>query len=135
MSSFDVHDFLSRPLVARVATAGPTVRPVWFLWEENAFWWLTGAYARLERRLAEDPTVALVVDTCDLATGQVLSVTCRGTAEVVALDRSRAVRKLTRHLGPEETWPARFTASLDDPAARLVRCVPERPPVVRDLSW
>ncbi|GFH63589.1 MULTISPECIES: pyridoxamine 5'-phosphate oxidase family protein [Streptomyces diastaticus group] len=100
MSSFDVHDFLSRPLVARVATAGPTVRPVWFLWEENAFWWLTGAYARLERRLAEDPTVALVVDTCDLATGQVLSVTCRGTAEVVALDRSRAVRKLTRHLGP-----------------------------------
>lgn len=135
MSSFDVHDFLSRPLVARVATAGPTVRPVWFLWEENAFWWLTGAYARPERRLAEDPTVALVVDTCDLATGQVLSVTCRGTAEVVALDRSRAVRKLTRHLGPEETWPARFTASLDDPAARLVRCVPERPPVVRDLSW
>ncbi|BDH70866.1 pyridoxamine 5'-phosphate oxidase family protein [Streptomyces sp. PLM4] len=131
----DVHDFLARPLVARVATAGPTVRPVWFLWEEGAFWWLTGAYARLGRRLAEDPAVALVVDSCDLATGQVLSVTCRGAAEVVPLDRARAVRKLTRYLGPEGGWPVRFSASLDDPAARLVRCVPERLPVVRDLSW
>ncbi|MEW2727067.1 MULTISPECIES: pyridoxamine 5'-phosphate oxidase family protein [Streptomyces] len=117
----DVHDFLARPLVARVATAGPTVRPVWFLWEEGAFWWLTGAYARLGRRLAEDPAVALVVDSCDLATGQVLSVTCRGAAEVVPLDRARAVRKLTRYLGPEETWPVRFSASPADPAARLVR--------------
>ncbi|MFI8904459.1 pyridoxamine 5'-phosphate oxidase family protein [Streptomyces albidoflavus] len=102
MAPPDVHDFLARPLVARVATAGPTVRPVWFLWEDGAFWWLTGAYARLGRRLAGDPVVALVVDSCDLATGQVLSVTCRGTAEVVPLDRARAVRKLTRYLGPEE---------------------------------
>lgn len=31
-----------------------------------------------------------------------LSVTCRGAAEVVPLDRARAVRKLTRYLGPEE---------------------------------
>ncbi|MBF4134208.1 pyridoxamine 5'-phosphate oxidase [Streptomyces albidoflavus] len=64
-----------------------------------------------------------------------LSVTCRGTAEVAPLDRARAVRKLTGHLRPEETWPVRFSASPADPAARLVRCVPERPPVVRDLSW
>ncbi|MEU6363436.1 pyridoxamine 5'-phosphate oxidase [Streptomyces albidoflavus] len=64
-----------------------------------------------------------------------LSVTCRGAAEVVPQDRARAVRKLTRYLGPEEGWPVRFSASPADPAARLVRCVPERPPVVRDLSW
>lgn len=64
-----------------------------------------------------------------------LSVTCRGAAEVVPLDRARAVRKLTRYLGPEETWPVRISASPADPAARLVRCVPEHPPVVRDLSW
>ncbi|MEW2108140.1 pyridoxamine 5'-phosphate oxidase [Streptomyces albidoflavus] len=79
--------------------------------------------------------VALVVDSCDLTTGQVLSVTCRSAVEVVPPDRARAVRKLARHLGPEETWPVRFPASLDAPAARLVRCVPERPPAVRDLSW
>lgn len=39
------------------------------------------------------------------------------------LARARAMRKLTRYLGPEETWPVRFSASLDDPAAWLVRCV------------
>jgi hypothetical protein len=33
---FDVAAFLAKPLVARVATAGPTARPVWFLWEEGS---------------------------------------------------------------------------------------------------
>ena len=33
MDDFDVDEFLAQPLVARVATNGPTVRPVWFLWE------------------------------------------------------------------------------------------------------
>ncbi|CAM5274868.1 hypothetical protein SPURM210S_06182 [Streptomyces purpurascens] len=36
--AFDVDAFLRRPLTARLATNGPTVRPVWFLWEEDAFW-------------------------------------------------------------------------------------------------
>ncbi|MFD0379838.1 pyridoxamine 5'-phosphate oxidase family protein [Streptomyces sp. NPDC127112] len=74
----DVDEFLARPLVARVATQGPEVRPVWFLWEDGAFWWLTGSYSRMERILAADPRVALVVDTCELADAEVLSVTCRG---------------------------------------------------------
>jgi hypothetical protein len=39
--------FLDRPLVARLVTmrrAGPAVRPVWYLWEDQRFWWLTGAW-------------------------------------------------------------------------------------------
>ncbi|GGR33484.1 pyridoxamine 5'-phosphate oxidase family protein [Streptomyces roseolus] len=104
----DVDEFLARPLVARVATAGPdgpTVRPVWFLWEEGAFWWLTGGYARLRRLVEADPRAALVVDTCDPAAGRVHAVTCRGTARPVPLDRGRAARKLVRYLGPEERGP------------------------------
>jgi hypothetical protein len=31
MDDFDINNFLAQPLVARVATNGPTVRPVWFL--------------------------------------------------------------------------------------------------------
>jgi hypothetical protein len=46
-AGFDVEAFLAQPLTARVAAAGPTVRPVWFLWEDGAFWWLTGGWARL----------------------------------------------------------------------------------------
>ncbi|MEU1944007.1 pyridoxamine 5'-phosphate oxidase family protein, partial [Streptomyces sp. NPDC020125] len=33
---FDVAAFLARPLVAQLATEGPRVRPVWFLWEDHA---------------------------------------------------------------------------------------------------
>ena len=58
--------YLAQPLVARVATLGPTIRPVWILWEDSCFWWLTGWWNALAQRLADDPVVALVVDTCDL---------------------------------------------------------------------
>lgn len=33
---FDIEGFLAEPLVARVAAAGPSVRAVWFLWEDGA---------------------------------------------------------------------------------------------------
>ncbi|MFD3696936.1 pyridoxamine 5'-phosphate oxidase family protein [Streptomyces sp. NPDC058646] len=131
----DVHDFLAQPLVARVAAAGPSVRPVWFIWEEGSFWWLTGSYAKLGRMLEGDPRLALVVDTCEPAEGRVLSVTCTGTARVVPLDRARAVRKLTRYLGPQEGWPARFADPLDLPTTEMIRFTPDRPPRLRDMSW
>lgn len=129
----DVDAFLARPLVARVAAAGPTVRPVWFVWEEGAFWWLTGSWSGLEDVLAQDARVALVVDTCDLATGEVLQVTARGRAEVVPFDAARARRKLARYLGPEP-WSARFAVTFEDPSVRFVRLVPETLRS-RDLSF
>ena len=42
---FDVDEFLALPLTARLATNGPTVRPVWYLWEGGSFWILTGSWA------------------------------------------------------------------------------------------
>lgn len=70
--------FLAQPLVARVATNGPTVRPVWVLWEDGPFWWLTGSWSRLAEHLRNDAAVALVIDTCDLATGNVRQVQAWG---------------------------------------------------------
>lgn len=52
--SFDVDAFLARPLVAHLATAGPAVRPVWYLWEERAFWILTGSWSHVVEQLARD---------------------------------------------------------------------------------
>lgn len=122
---FDIDAFLAQPLVARLATAGPAVRPIWFLWEESSFWWLTGSYSRLAQILQRDPRVALVVDTCDVVSGQVRVVSVTGAAEIVPLDRERATRKLTRYLGPdEELWDERFRTAMDDPATRLVRLAP-----------
>ena len=117
---FDVDDFLRQPLTARLATNGPTVRPVWFLWEDGAFWVLTGPWARLFDRVKEDPRLALVVDECDIATGRVRQVIARGRGELVPFDVARGRRKLTRYLGADETaWDIRFVHYLhDDPAER-----------------
>jgi nitroimidazol reductase NimA-like FMN-containing flavoprotein (pyridoxamine 5'-phosphate oxidase superfamily) len=132
-----VEQFLARPLVAHVAAAGPTVTPVWFQWERGMFWWLTGAWSRLPERLREEPRVALVVDTCDLASGEILQVSVRGTAALVPLDMSAALRKLSKYLGDDRrTWPReRFLAPLDDAATALVCLRPDRPPVLKDLSY
>lgn len=139
MTDFDVDVFLRQPLTARIATDGPTVRPVWFLWEDGAFWVLTGPWARLFDRVAADPRVALVVDECDLATGLVRQVVARGRAELVPFDVARGRRKLVRYLGTDEgRWDERFVRYLyDDPARRgtvWLRLAPDSL-VANDLSY
>jgi hypothetical protein len=139
VKDFDVDEFLSRPLTARVATNGPTVRPTWFLWEDDAFWILTGTWARLPDRVRADPAVALVVDDCDLATGMVRQVIARGRAELLPFDVPRGRRKLTRYLGVDEAhWDGRFRRYLyDDPAGKGTTWLRLRPAVLaaRDLSY
>ena len=131
----DIDAFLAQPLVARLATQGPTIRPLWYLWEDGAFWWLSGSWSRLPARLAADPRVALVVDTCDLATGEVLQVYASGWAETHPYDNDRAYRKLRRYLGDDETtWEPSFGSEMVDDATVLIRLVPERL-TARDLSF
>ncbi|MFE7902913.1 pyridoxamine 5'-phosphate oxidase family protein [Streptomyces sp. NPDC057424] len=137
--SFDVDAFLRQPLTARVATSGPTVRPVWFLWEGGAFWVLTGPWARLFDRVKNDPKIALVVDECDLVTGRVRQVIARGRAELVPFDVPRGRRKLVRYLGADEAlWDARFVGYLyDDPSERGTMWLRLTPAslTVQDLSY
>ncbi len=134
---FPLDDFLAEPLVARVAAAGPTIFPVWFLWEDASFWWLTGEWSRLPRILARDPAVALAVDTCELESGRVLQVIARGDAELMPFERDRARRILARYLGPnEDAWdPERFVAgTLESSTTRFVRLRP-LDLRARDLSY
>jgi nitroimidazol reductase NimA-like FMN-containing flavoprotein (pyridoxamine 5'-phosphate oxidase superfamily) len=133
---FDLDAFLAKPLVARVAARGPSILAVWFLWEDGAFWWLTGGWSRLSATLKADPSVALVVDTCDLATGEVLELSAEGEAEIYQLDSGRARRLLRRYLGADESrWPERFkSGTFHDPTTRLIRLEPTRMRA-RDLSY
>jgi hypothetical protein len=96
------------------------VRPTWFLWEDQAFWILTGPWARLPRLIQADPAIALVVDECNLATGLVRQVIARGRAEVLPFDVPRGRRKLTRYLGADQArWDQRFLRYLlDDPVEK-----------------
>ncbi|MCH5670986.1 pyridoxamine 5'-phosphate oxidase family protein [Streptomyces gilvus] len=131
--------FLLRPLTARIATNGPTVRPVWFLWEDAAFWVLTGPWARLAGQVRDDPRVALVVDECDVETGLVRQVIARGRAELLPFDVARGRRKLARYLGPDEDrWDERFVRYLyGDPAVRGTVWLRVRPASLQaqDLSY
>jgi nitroimidazol reductase NimA-like FMN-containing flavoprotein (pyridoxamine 5'-phosphate oxidase superfamily) len=131
---FDIEAFLAKPLVARLATNGPTIRPLWYLWEDHAFWIITGEWSSLTARLRRDPHIALVVDTCDLTTGEVLQVTATGQATIEPYDQARADRKLRRYLGAEQDqWSERFT----DPANTgnaFIRLAPQQL-TARDLSY
>src|ERR1051326_8265144 len=100
---FGVEEFRARPLTARVATNGPTVRPAWYMWEDGAFWLLTGPWARLMSRVRGDPAVAIVGDECDPATGAVRQVTARGQPGLLPFDVPRGRRNLARNLGQDES--------------------------------
>jgi nitroimidazol reductase NimA-like FMN-containing flavoprotein (pyridoxamine 5'-phosphate oxidase superfamily) len=133
---FDIDEFLAQPLTARLATARPAVRPVWYVWEEERFWILAGPWNNLPADVAADPNVAVVVDTCDVVTGACLQVTARGRAALTPYDPARARRKLERYLGSDiEAWDHRFRMYLSDsPDAQLLMIVPATLNA-RDLSF
>jgi nitroimidazol reductase NimA-like FMN-containing flavoprotein (pyridoxamine 5'-phosphate oxidase superfamily) len=138
-ADFDIDTFLAQPLTARVATNGPTVRPTWYLWEDHAFWILTGPWTRLFGRVKTDPALALTVDTCNTTTGLVHQVIARGRAELLPFDVPRGKRKLSRYLGHDETrWDERFRHYLhDDPRERGTAWLQLRPTFLTaiDLSY
>lgn len=138
-ADFDIDAFLAQPLTARVATNGPTVRPTWYLWEDRAFWILTGPWAKLLHRVRADPALAVTVDVCDTTTGLVRQVIAHGRAELLPFDVPRGRRKLSRYLGTDETrWDARFEHYLyDDPGRRGTTWLRLRPTslTATDLSY
>lgn len=134
--AFDIDGFLARPLTGRLATVGPKVRPVWYLWEEGAFWILTGAWSSVPADVARDPKVAIVVDTCDLATGECLQVIGRGRAELLGFDTARGRRKLERYLGPDlALWDRRFQEYVSNEQAALWLKITPSSLRARDLSF
>ncbi|SDW67983.1 Pyridoxamine 5'-phosphate oxidase [Amycolatopsis xylanica] len=139
MTDFDLDEFLARPLIARVATNGPTVRPTWYLWEDGAFWILTGPWARLTAKVRADPAVALVVDEGDVTTGLIRQVIARGKAEELPFDVARGRRLLVRYLGADESrWDGRFRSYLlDDPVEKGTIWLHVRPESIaaKDISY
>ena len=122
----DIRVFLQRPLMASIATNGPTLRAVWYIFEDGAFWWLTNTGPFLNKAIAGGEPLVVVVDVCDITSGEVVYVRARGRAELLSVNRERALRKFARYLGPEQTkWDPRFVTSLDDPTSRMARMTPD----------
>ena len=100
---FDVEAFLAEGNECRLATNGPTIRPTWFHWEDEAFWFISGPHAKLYGRIQKDPKVAIVIDVYEVDTGRVLQVMATGNVEITPYDVDRARRMLHRYLGQDES--------------------------------
>ena len=133
MTEAEVDAFLAEPITAQLATNGPTIRPVWYQWEDGAFWIISGPWAKLYRRVQTDPDVAFCVDVGDFDNGIVKQVIAYGPVQTRDYDVDRARRLLHRYLGPdEESWsdsPDDYRSYLRDggpPGAVFLRLQPAK---------
>ena len=137
--SVDIDEFLSKPLVAHLATAsgyGPRDSPVWFLWEEGAIWIIGNQKTdTFPRRIQHEPRCAISIVNFDKSVGLFHHVGLRGRGKVEPFDRERAGRLLARYLGEaKDHWDRRFIETLDDPDNVFIRFDPETA-VTRDVSY
>lgn len=137
----DLNEFLARPLFAHLATStedGPRDSPLWFLWEEEAVWFIAVSNENtFHERIRRDPRCAVGIVDFDHESGLVQHVGFRGRATLESWDTDRAKRLLARYLGEDETrWHReRFLEGLDDPRTQLfVKFEPETV-IVRDQSY
>lgn len=138
VTDFDIDDFLTRPLIAHLATAsteGPRESPVWFLWEDSVIWLIGNSGDSFPRRIATEERCAIGIVDFDLAAGRLQHVGMRGTAEVVDLQPERLHRLLSRYLGWDGTaWNPEFRRRVIDHLDLMVRFSPTSI-VARDQSY
>lgn len=136
--TFDLEEFLSRPLFAHLATAsehGPRESPVWFSWEEGALWIIGDSKDTFPKRVEKEPRCAIGIVDFDPDTGLVQHAGFRGRSIVEPVDRNRVRRLFSRYLGGQEAeWDEVFLQALDDPGLVFIRFEPETV-VVRDQSY
>jgi nitroimidazol reductase NimA-like FMN-containing flavoprotein (pyridoxamine 5'-phosphate oxidase superfamily) len=127
--------FLSRPLIARLATSDndhPRVLPMWYLWDGTDLWMETSPTFANTRILRRNPNAAVTIDE-SLGGFRLRAVVMRGTVELVEAPRERVMEMVgsiyARYLSREER---------DSPAGQgmletghlLIRFTPER-----IISW
>ena len=131
--SFDLDAFLAEPRPCQLATNGPTIRTLDFLWEDGCFWIPSGPWAKLLDRVTKDPKVVLIVDTTEYSTGRIYQVVASGDMEVMPYDVARVRRMMTRYMGPDESkWsnsPTDYPGFVRDggpPGAVLLKLKPKK---------
>ena len=107
-------DFLAEPNIAVLATVRPDGRPhavpMWYLWEDGAFFFGTAKGSVKHRNLATKPDAWVVVER---RTSPVFALMCEGRAEIGSdLTKDQAYRLCLRYLKDEgaartymETFP------------------------------
>ncbi|TDL82420.1 pyridoxamine 5'-phosphate oxidase family protein [Peribacillus frigoritolerans] len=135
--SFDLDEFLMKPLFAHLATSsekGAKESPVWFHWENNCIWILgNNETDSFPSRIQKFPSCAIGIVDFNHMSGKVLHAGFRGVATVEPFDINMAKRLLSRYLGTvEERWDNRFKRFNHN---SLLICFQPATVVVRDQSF
>jgi PPOX class probable F420-dependent enzyme len=129
----EAQDFLTRPLLGRLATASPDgqphVVPVWFLYADDAIWISSFKSTRKIVDLERNPKCALVVD---IEQGQepISAVALEGRAELIREPfetvKARTTRIYAKYLGPEGVLAPDPQNWLNSPENLLIKMIPTR---------
>jgi PPOX class probable F420-dependent enzyme len=122
----ELEEFLAAPRLVHFATVSddgaPRVRPLWYAYEDGAFYFTT----RLEARwtgadLAAAPRVAISIATEDRP---YRGLVARGRCEVWTEDRERWLERIATRYGEEEglAWVRK---ALEEPDRVVLRMVPD----------
>jgi hypothetical protein len=114
MSREEIHQYLSQPLIARLATSDngwPHVTPVWFEYDGENFWVAIQAATKKAAHVKNDKRVGLIIDTFTepISKFNITQVVVKGKAELIKVPsaegpnpfRSRTVSIWRRYLGDE----------------------------------
>lgn len=123
MTREQIRQYLSKPLLARLATSDkgwPHVTPVWFEYDGQDFWVPIQAATRKARHVASDKRVGLIIDTFiePISKFNITQVVVKGEAELMKVPsvegpdplKSKTMSIWHRYLGdePEETLKKRL---------------------------
>jgi len=138
LSKKEIDRFLSRPLLAKIATlladGSPYVNPVWFLWEDGALFiggrkGYGGVSAQWVENLERDPRTAVLIDTDEFPYKRVLIT---GKAEMQDPPPSNwqetDMRMTVKYVGEEEA--KRYLSSFPAVPGARIRIKPEK-----IMSW
>jgi nitroimidazol reductase NimA-like FMN-containing flavoprotein (pyridoxamine 5'-phosphate oxidase superfamily) len=123
MSAEEMRAYLSKPLLARLATSDngwPHVTPVWFEYDGENFWIPTQAATKKATHVKKDKRVGIIIDTFTepISKFNITQVVVKGEAELIKVPtvegsdplKTRTMSIWHRYLGdePEKTLKKRL---------------------------
>lgn len=107
MTKLEINNFLSKQIIARLATSEknqPHVVPVWFLWKDECIWIALDQTSKKYKNLLSNPRCAVTIDE-SLGGLRFIAVIMEGEAEIITEPKAtvldQVVEIYTRYLGKE----------------------------------
>ena len=101
MSREDIREYLSKPLIARLATSDggwPHVTSVWFEYDGENFWVPIQATTRKAMHIRKDKRVGLIIDTFiePISKFNITQVVVKGEAQLIRSLPLKGLARLSR---------------------------------------